>query len=117
MRISDWSSDVCSSDLDAGAVDQRQAVGIDEDAHAVLLEHGVAVTLLAGQVGQVAPARAAGALDAEAQADGRIVGGQEPLDAFQGSGCEMDRHGAHCSRCGSGKLYGSYRLDEQGFKA
>src|SRR3546814_8847141 len=72
----------------------------DLDAHAVLLEHGVAVTLLAGQVGQVAPARAAGALDAEAQADGRIVGGQEPLDAFQGSGCEMDRHGAHCSRCG-----------------
>src|SRR3546814_3775817 len=97
MRISDWSSDVCSSDLgrdvgvlehellvqalleevDAGAVDQRQAVGIDEDAHAVLLEHGVAVTLLAGQVGQVAPARAAGALDAEAQADGRLVGGQD----------------------------------------
>src|SRR3546814_2216080 len=45
-------------EVDAGAVDQRQAVGIDEDAHAVLLEHGVAVTLLAGQVGQVAPARA-----------------------------------------------------------
>src|SRR5690606_32396673 len=84
--------------------------------HAVLFEHGVVVVLLAGQVDQVAPARAAHALDAEAQADRRGVGGEEALDAFEGGGGELDRHGGHCSPCGSGKLYGSYRLDPAGIQ-
>src|SRR3546814_15088315 len=104
MPISELRVQALLEEVDAGAVDQRQAVGIDEDAHAVLLEHGVAVTLLAGQVGPVAPARAAGALDAEAQADRRIVAGQDTLDAFPGSGCTMDRHRVHFSRSASWQL-------------
>src|SRR5690606_6726485 len=103
-------------EIDAGAVDQRQAVGVDQDRHAVLLEHGVAVAPFAGQVDQVAPARAARTLHAEAQADGRGIGRQEAPDAFEGGGGELDRHGGHCSRCGSGKLYGSYRLDPAGIQ-
>src|SRR5690606_33841331 len=84
--------------------------------HAVLFEHGVVVVLLAGQIDQVAPARAARALDAEAQADRRGVGGEEALDAFEGGGGELDRHGGHCSRWGSGILSGSSRLDPAGIQ-
>src|SRR3546814_17047528 len=37
MRISDWSSDVCSSDLDARH--RRRFVGADADAQEVILRH------------------------------------------------------------------------------
>src|SRR5690606_41934659 len=48
-----------AGEVDLGAVHQRQAGGVHEDAHPVLLEHGIAVALVAGQVGHVAPAGAA----------------------------------------------------------
>src|SRR5690606_22834902 len=76
-----------------GAVDQRQAVGVDEDADPVLLEHRVPGLGGPGQVDGVAPAGAAGAADAEAQAEGGRFGGEVALDAVQGGGCEGDGHG------------------------
>src|SRR3546814_5281023 len=38
MRISDWSSDVCSSDLDAGAADVADAAALAERAFAAFSE-------------------------------------------------------------------------------
>src|SRR3546814_5888611 len=43
MRISDWSSDVCSSDL--GAAEERQRQAGDVDVAAGGLQHGAAVTV------------------------------------------------------------------------
>src|SRR3546814_8582095 len=41
MRISDWSSDVCSSDLRAHVVDASEDVGIlDDDAACLLVDRG-----------------------------------------------------------------------------
>src|SRR5690606_3984727 len=79
---------------DLGAIHQRQAIGVDEDAHAVLFEHRIVVAPLMGQVGHVAPARTAGAGHAEAQAQGGGVALQEALHAVQGDGCEGDGHAA-----------------------
>src|SRR3546814_4676091 len=45
MRISDWSSDVCSSDLDRGAADPRQFEWL---RRAVRVAEGPAVALVAG---------------------------------------------------------------------
>src|SRR5690606_1764910 len=71
-----------AGEVDFGAVHQRQAGGIDEDADAVLLEHRVAVAPVAGQVGHVAPAGTAGALHARSQAPGLRVALQEALHAL-----------------------------------
>src|SRR3546814_5784177 len=46
MRISDWSSDVCSSDLQIGAVDQRGIAPVE--GHQI----GLALVAEAGQVAQ-----------------------------------------------------------------
>jgi len=59
------------------------AVGIDVDAHAILLEHGVALAYVTGQVGHIAPAGTAGALDAKSQAEGIGRLGQIAADAFE----------------------------------
>src|SRR6476659_2608814 len=42
-------------EIDLGAVHQRQAVRVDQDAHAVLLEHAIVGALFAGEVDGVAP--------------------------------------------------------------
>src|SRR5690606_14114381 len=81
-----------AGEVDLGAIHQRQAGGVDVDPHPGMLEHGIALALVAGQVGHVAPAGAAGALDAEAQAQGLRVALQEALDALQGGGGEGDGH-------------------------
>src|SRR5690606_10450066 len=82
-----------AGEVDFGAVHQRQAGGIDEDADAVLLDHRVAVAPVAGQVGHVAPAGTAGALHAKTQAQRLRVALQEALHALQGDGGEGDGHG------------------------
>ena len=56
------------AEVDHGAVHQGQALGVDVDLHALLLEHRVALALFAGQVGHVTPAGAAGLGHAETQA-------------------------------------------------
>src|SRR5690606_6067389 len=50
-----------AGEIDLGAVHQRQAGGVDVDARPVLLEHRVALALLARQVGDVAPSGTPGA--------------------------------------------------------
>src|SRR5690606_15027944 len=77
-----------------GAVDQRQAFGVDEDAHAVLLEDRVAGLFVPGEVDGVAPAGTPRAAHAEAQAQGPGVGSKVALHAFEGSRSEGDGHAA-----------------------
>src|SRR5690606_4827594 len=70
-----------AGEIDPGTGHQRRALPVDVHPHAVLLNHEVAVALVAGQVHHVTPARAAGLLDAEAHAQGVGVAGEESLDA------------------------------------
>src|SRR5690606_18952166 len=79
-------------EVDRGAVDQGQAVGVHVDADPAGLEHGVALALVPGQLGQVAPARAARAAHAEAQPERRRIGGKVAANAFEGGGSELDGH-------------------------
>src|SRR3546814_10839800 len=44
MRISDWSSDVCSSDLDVGVVVQGRLDLAELDAEAAALDHAIPST-------------------------------------------------------------------------
>ncbi|CAJ0604626.1 unnamed protein product [Cylicocyclus nassatus] len=60
------------TEVDHRAVHQRQALGIDVDLHAVLVEHGIALALVAGQ------AQRAGGL------------GDEALHALEGNGGQAD---------------------------
>src|SRR3546814_6523628 len=61
MRISDWSSDVCSSDLIPRGEDVHRQIEVADDArveglqlrHALGREGGVVLDLLAGQLHQV----------------------------------------------------------------
>ena len=72
---------------------QGQAVGVHVDPDPVLLEYGIAVGLPTGQFGQVAPARAAGALDPETQPERFRRSGQVAADAGECGGGEDDGHG------------------------
>src|SRR3546814_20376902 len=113
MRISDWSSDVCSSDLldlrervgqrlllphderDAGAglgedVDQ-QAIGLDQDPHESLVvlggdRGGVAYELLAGAVA-LAPAVHGG--DHVLRGHRRAVVAHQAVEPLEGKGKEV----------------------------
>src|SRR3546814_17302963 len=85
MRISDWSSDVCSSDLEGEAHEVPPAVGIDVDAgrrrHADLCQHALAERLAV--VGQ--------------RRDGRV-----DVEGAAGRRSEEDRVGKECvSTCRS----------------
>src|SRR3546814_1858445 len=75
VRISDWSSDVCSSDLDGGDVRQQVAPEVLPRGQAARAagEHEVAVEH-AAQL----RARDAGDVDAEADADGPDHDPQRP---------------------------------------
>src|SRR3546814_6024452 len=61
MRISDWSSDVCSSDL--GKADQLRdlGVGVDPGENVLALAQRVQNLLVAQALGQAQPASVAGA--------------------------------------------------------
>ena len=52
---------------------------------------------LARQIDDIAPARAPGAGDAEAQAQGVRAGREEPAGTFKGSGSKCDSHGEQCT--------------------
>src|SRR5690606_36746760 len=56
-------------EIDLGAVDQLEAFGVDDDLHAAVFEHHIARVDLVRVVDQIRPARAAGALHADTQAD------------------------------------------------
>src|SRR3546814_6301059 len=67
MRSSDWSSDVCSSDLDIGGLGAGHLGGADEQgAPVVAAQH-------AGERAEVAGRDAVGDLPAFAHADGDVV--------------------------------------------
>src|SRR5690606_16698064 len=70
----------------------REAVGVDEHADAVLFEHTVVDGLLARHLDAIAPARTAGALDPETQAERARLLREEVLDALDGAGGEADGH-------------------------
>src|SRR3546814_10565165 len=58
MRISDWSSDVCSSDLDVGGVDTAQVAASQGGAKIELTERAasrMAFGAVPQRIGQVAP--------------------------------------------------------------
>src|SRR5690606_3388398 len=80
-----------------GPVDQLQAVGIDKDAHPVLLEHRVPGPLIARQVNRIAPARTAGAAHAKAQTHGIGCRSEIALHAFKGGRSKSDGHGVDCT--------------------
>ncbi|KAG1257377.1 hypothetical protein G6F57_014273 [Rhizopus arrhizus] len=82
------------AEVDHRAVHQRQTLGIDVDLHAVLVEHGIAFALVAGQVGDVAPAGTAGLGHAETQTQRAGGLGDEALHALEGNGGQADGHGA-----------------------
>src|SRR3546814_1491409 len=78
MRISDWSSDVCSSDLD----DQLHPVGFGDDI--------VGVDAV-GQAKAIGKARTAAAIDREAQRGRRAgLAFRDPADARRRSGGQDD---------------------------
>src|SRR5262245_29499513 len=56
-------------EIDHGAVDVLQALGVDDHLDATVLEHDVLLTDLLGVVHDVGEAGAAGLLDSESQAD------------------------------------------------
>src|SRR3546814_18946877 len=94
MRISDWSSDVCSSDLAAlelvldvvhlAAEQEHDGGGLDEDLHALVLDHVLQLALLLGVLDHVAHAGAALGADADPEAEHRpLAPGDEILHAAQ----------------------------------
>src|SRR3546814_15964786 len=85
MRISDWSSDVCSSDLGATllAVDQGQVTLLDPAAP-VVIRHGQQAQLQAGAVQPLMPT----GLDPWAWVDGVISANGTRLGDFL---AELDR--------------------------
>src|SRR3546814_15917587 len=118
MRISDWSSDVCSSDLAATAaagrlgvgvadgelravqafdvVDRRahqvlQAQRIDQQNHAIGVDGQVVLALLLVELEAVLEARAAATLDVHAQLQRRVAFlGDQPADLGRGGGGEVE---------------------------
>src|SRR3546814_2378402 len=78
MRISDWSSDVCSSDLvgsvqDAGAFDLAVAAGLDH-AGGGLVDGRIGVDHLGGRARRVGDHERLGALAAGAAGERPVVG-------------------------------------------
>ncbi|MNT55251.1 hypothetical protein D3C72_1924740 [compost metagenome] len=86
------------AEVDHGAVHQGQALGVDVDLHPVLVEHGVVRALVAGQVGDVAPARATGLGHAKTQAQRAGGLGDEALHALEGNRGQADSHGGSLQR-------------------
>src|SRR3546814_4287583 len=94
MRISDWSSDVCSSDLRGGAVDHARRVArvvheVEDQVGELLQDHaavGVAL-FVEGQVGQL--------LERRRQAGERLEGGAGAgeLLAVEGDRAVLVEHG------------------------
>src|SRR3546814_10435035 len=91
MRISDWSSDVCSSDLADAAAGRRKNRIVDADNPAIHVEHGTAriaaVDRSVGlQVAVISPAGAGVAVDSRDDTRGhrasqpeRIADGDHPI--------------------------------------
>src|SRR3546814_13994906 len=92
MRISDWSSDVCSSDLDRGAiVIGHQILALDAPAHALAFQRvGELAEIDIDQIGRPAVDRhliPATPL-ARAVKFGNVIAGRERLEFGRASGRE-----------------------------
>src|SRR3546814_3622199 len=108
MRISDWSSDVCSSDLDALAVaqhlgkgiifgDSRQALAVGPDG---LIDEIVGQLVAPGEGAQVRPhagERLGEDLAAEGAVDGRELVQAQPADQGAERGALHQRSEEHTS--------------------
>src|SRR3546814_10090573 len=90
MRISDWSSDVCSSDLDQA---KARDVAADEDREALAIERDVGVERIDAAADRAGDARAARGLGR--RGDFALRGAAEEIFAarrFAGAGKRSEEH-------------------------
>src|SRR5918994_2414705 len=84
-------------EIDLGAVDQAKALGVDQDLHALAVEHPVAALDRVSVVDDVGETGAAGLAYCDAQADSAAPFGEEVPDPVGRGGRERDGHvQRHC---------------------
>jgi hypothetical protein len=69
-------------EVDLRAIDEAEALAIDDDFHALLVEHDVVLVHIVSIIDDVCEARAAGFFDADSQADAVAAAIQESANSF-----------------------------------